>query len=271
MQFGLILACMLAASLAAQEGRFQFNAVNREAVESRLRRASRGNGERHLALRQMFEEAGCKEGLLTEQPVKNFKQPNVICTLPGELSSTMVVGAHFDMVDIGRGVVDNWSGASLLPSIYQAMAVRPRRHTFVFVGFTGEELGLYGSAHFVKQLSREQIAGTRLMLDLDSLGMSSTKLWLNGSDRKLAEVLNGVAQVLKLPLQVVNTERVGTTDSASFARKKIPTVVLHSITQENLAVLHSVRDNLDAVKMDDYYGTYRLVSAYLTYLDSTLE
>jgi Zn-dependent M28 family amino/carboxypeptidase len=202
--------------------------------------------------------------------VKNLKQPNIICTLPGELSSTMVVGAHFDMAERGMGVVDNWSGASLLPSIYQALALRPRRHTFIFVGFSGEELGLIGSRHFVKQLNREQIAVTRLMLDLDSLGMSSTKLWLNGSDRKLAEVLNGLAFAMKMPLQVVNTERIGTTDSEAFADKKIPTVSLHSITQENFRVLHSAQDNLDAVKMDDFYATYRVVCAYLTYLDAKL-
>ncbi len=271
MRFGLMLMSLLAMSGAAQEERFEFRAINREAVEARLKRVRRGNAERQLALRQIFEEAGCNESRLTEQAVKGVKQPNVICTLPGEASSTIMVGAHFDMVDIGMGVVDNWSGAALLPSIYQALAERPRRHTFVFVGFTGEERGLLGSAHFVKQMGREGVKATRLMLDLDSLGMTSTKIWLNGSDRKLAETLNALAAALKLPLQVVNTERVGTTDSAPFAEKKIPTVSLHSLTQENLSVLHSNRDNLDAVKMDDYYGTYRLVTAYLTYLDAKLD
>lgn len=271
MRFGLMFMYVLTMCAAGQQGRLEFRAVNPEAVEARLKRVPRGNAERQLTLRQMFEEAGCKERRLTEQAVKGVKQPNVICTLPGESSSTMVVGAHFDMVDNGMGVVDNWSGASLLPSIYQALAVRPRQHTFVFVGFSGEERGLLGSAHFVKQLGREGIKGTRLMIDLDSLGMTSTKIWLNGSDRKLAEALNALAAAMKLPLQAVNTERVGTTDSAPFAEKKIPTVSLHSLTQENLRVLHSNLDNVEAVKMDDYYGTYRLVTAYLTYLDARLE
>jgi hypothetical protein len=130
MRFGLMFTCLLALCAAGQQERFEFRTVKQEAVEARLRRVPRGNAERQLTLRQMFEEAGCKDSRLTEQPVKRVKQPNVICTLPGESSSTMVVGAHFDMVDMGMGVVDNWSGASLLPSIYQALAVRPRRHTF---------------------------------------------------------------------------------------------------------------------------------------------
>jgi putative aminopeptidase FrvX len=109
------------------------------------------------------------------------------------------------------------------------------------------------------------------MVDLDSLGMTSTKIWLNGSDRNFAEMLNALAAAMKLPLQVVNTERVGTTDSAPFAEKKIPTVSLHSLTQENLRVLHPNRDTLDAVNMGDYYATYRLVTAYLTYLDAKLD
>jgi hypothetical protein len=66
-RFQLVLTCILAAGAVAQQGRLEFNAVKREAVEARLQRMSRGNAERQLALRQMFEEAGCKEDRLTEQ------------------------------------------------------------------------------------------------------------------------------------------------------------------------------------------------------------
>ena len=33
-------------------------------------------------------------------------------------------------------------GASLLPSLFQALKDAPRKHTFTFVGFTNEEKGL---------------------------------------------------------------------------------------------------------------------------------
>ncbi len=60
----------------------------------------------------------------------------MICVLPGNSEKVIIVGAHFDHVSDGSGVVDNWSGASLLPSLYQALKDHPRKHTFIFIGFT---------------------------------------------------------------------------------------------------------------------------------------
>jgi hypothetical protein len=67
----------------------------------------------------VFAGAGC--GQVIEQPVKWSRQGNVVCTLPGKGEGTIVVGAHFDKSN-ALGVVDNWSGASLLPSLYQRSA-----------------------------------------------------------------------------------------------------------------------------------------------------
>jgi Zn-dependent M28 family amino/carboxypeptidase len=266
----LVAACALAVSLSAQ-GRLEYKAVKRELVQERLHRVARKNPERELTLWRMFEEAGCAGDRLAEQRVKGSRLPNLICTLPGETSAVIVVGGHFDTDEQGLGAVDNWSGASLLPSFYEALATGGRRHTFVFVGFTGEEAGLVGSRFYVRQLSREQKSSIRAMINLDCLGLSGTKIWLNGSDRTLAEMLARVAAAIGAPLAIVNADRVGTTDSASFADKKIPTVNLHSVTQAKLAILHGPKDRLDAIGMDDYYQTYVLVSAYLTYLDKKLD
>ncbi len=92
------------------------------------------NIKREQKLRQLFEEAGCLGDRLTEQAVKHVKAPNLICTLKGEMESQIIVGAHFDFVNAGRGVVDNWSGCSLLPSLFTNLRGAPRRHTFVLVG-----------------------------------------------------------------------------------------------------------------------------------------
>jgi len=42
------------------------------------------------------------------------------------------------------------------------------------------------------------------------------------------------------------------------------------VTPETLPILHNRRDNLAAVRMDDYYLTYRLIASYLAYLDEKL-
>jgi hypothetical protein len=45
-------------------------------------------------------------------------------------------------------------------------------------------------------------------------------------------------------------------------------MTLHSVTQETLPILHSDKDQLSAIRADDYYTSYRLITVFLAYLDS---
>jgi hypothetical protein len=254
----------------AQEVPVRFVQVQRDLIESRLRRVARENAERENGLKQIFMEAGCDGGRLREQPVKHQKLPNVICTLPGSSGSVIVIGAHFDHGEKGDGVVDDWSGAALLPSLFQSLNGEPRKHSIVFIGFAAEEQGLIGSDFYVKQLTPEQTAKIQVMIDLDSLGLGPTKIWLSHSDEKLANALNAIAASTKLPLAGLNADQVGDEDSTSFRKRHVPTIMLHSLTQPTLSILHSDKDNLSAIRVDDYYDSYHLLAVYLAYLDGKL-
>ncbi len=257
----------LAIALFATSLAIHFATVPREDVERRLRSFENTNFKRELQLRSLFEEAGCKGDNLTEQRVKHAQAPNVICTLPGSTGSVIVVGAHFDFVDAGQGVVDNWSGCSLLPSFFQSLKPFPRKHTYVFIGFTNEEEGLVGSKFYLHELGKEGRANIEAMVNLDSLGLTPTKIELDRADKKLANAFAGVAGSLKLPFSVVNVHGVGLSDSDSFEDAKIPTINIHSVTTMTFPILHSPRDQMRAIHLDDYYDTYLLVRAYLAYLD----
>jgi Zn-dependent M28 family amino/carboxypeptidase len=257
-------------STAAIAQSIQFSAVSQDTVEKRLAAYVSKNDKREPAVRKLFEDAGCGEEQLTEQPVKGLKAPNLICTLPGATEVVIVVGAHFDLVEAGNGVVDNWSGASLLPSLFQGLAGAPRRHTFRFIAFSGEEKGLVGSKAYVRELAKthEQVTA---MVNMDTLGLAETEVWVSHADPKLVQLMDVAATALKLPLSGMNVDRVGTTDSEPFREKKIPAITIHSLTRETLAVLHSSKDRIEAVHMDEYYRTYRLVLGYLALLDQKLD
>ena len=256
----LVLTLFAAALIAAGQ-------VPKAEIERRLRAFEDTNFKRELRLQSLFEEAGCTGDNLTEQRVKHAQAPNVICTLPGSTGSEIVVGAHFDFVDRGKGVVDNWSGCSLLPSLFQSLKETARHHTFVFIGFTNEEEGLVGSSFYVHQLGKEARRNIQAMVNLDSLGVSSTKMEVDRADKKLTTALASVAGSLKLPLGIVNVHRVGRSDSDSFQDSKIPAICIHSLTNDTWTILHSPRDQFSAIRLDDYYDTYLLVRAYLAYLD----
>lgn len=220
----------------------------------------------------MFIEAGCDNDRLNEQLMPDRKQANVICTREGGAQSVVIVGAHFDHAEeYGLGVVDNWSGASLLPSLFESLKPYSPKHAIRFIGFAEEEKGLLGSAFYVKELKQQELARVRLMIDIDSLGLGPTKVWLNHSNREMADSLALIAGRLHIPVGVVNADLVGDEDSTSFRRRHVPTLMLHSITQQTFGILHSPNDNFSQIHMDDYYDSYRLIYAYLIYIDSLLD
>jgi hypothetical protein len=195
------------AALTSFGATVHYRTLPKETIQRRIAAARYTNIDRQRTLSDLFIEAGCPADQLIEQAVKHAKVPNLICTMPGNLDSAIVVGAHFDFVDAGSGVVDNWSGAALLPSLYQSLKATPRRHRFSFIGFTDEEKGLVGSAYYVDHLSKDERREIRAMVNMDSLGTSSTKLETDRGNKQLESALALVALNFNLPLAVVNVHQ----------------------------------------------------------------
>ncbi len=267
-RFSVLLLCLSGwASLSFGQSA-QSAILDRSVIEDRLDDFPGDNQQRQKSLSQLFVEAGCEN--ISEQQVSLTSAPNTICTLKGSSNAVIVVGGHFDKVHRGDGVVDNWSGASLLPSLYQSIAVQQPRHSFVFIGFTDEEKGLVGSKHYVLNLTVEEKESIRAMINLDTLGLGPTKVWMSTADPELYRLLEEVNLDLRLPMSVYNVEGLGVSDSEAFRKAGMPTIMFHSVTRETLSLLHSERDRLDAVQLEDFYQTFQLVAAYLNHLDVTL-
>ena len=131
----------------------KYKQVNSDTVIQRLKDAPEKDSERATELKKMFAEVGCEAN---EEWVKHLHEPNIICVLPGKSDSVIVVAGHLDHAEEGDGIVDDWSGASMLPTLYQSLSDQPRAHTFVFIGFAGEEQGLVGSEFYTKHLLPER-------------------------------------------------------------------------------------------------------------------
>lgn len=264
---GLMAAAGLGSAIAADSLRFA--PVVREVVEARLKQYGGGNKGREATLKRMFADAGCVEPQLSEQVVKGSKLPNLICVLPGSSEKAIIVGAHFDHVEEGDGVVDNWSGASLLPSLYEAVKSDPRKHKYIFVGFTDEERGEVGSRHYAQKMTKEEVASAEAMVNMDTLGLAGPEVWTSHADKRLTGLFVGIAKQLDVAVKGVNVDQIGSSDSVQFEERKIPSITIHSLTQEtwNARILHTRKDRLSAMKMDDYYQTYRVIAAYVVLLD----
>ncbi|MEM7682471.1 MAG: M28 family peptidase [Planctomycetota bacterium] len=164
---------------------------------------------------------------------------------------TLVVGAHYDHLGEGPygsrapervgeahvGADDNASGTAGLLLAAAAWASRPPdsrpadERAVAFVAFTAEERGLIGSAHLVA--TPEELAfdldGAAAMLNLDMVGR------LRDDGLQLLGAGSG-GDVLRKAIRLANAGHrlrlkqsdspFGPSDHASFARKRIPSVML---------------------------------------------
>jgi Iap family predicted aminopeptidase len=118
-------------------------------------------------------------------------------------------------------------------------------------------------------MTREEVAATSAMVNMDTLGLAPTEIWGSQADRRLNSAIAFVAKQMHVPVSSVDVDGIGTTDSVSFADRKIPSITIHSLTPEawRQHILHSSKDRLSAMRLDDYYESYRLIAAYIAFLD----
>ncbi len=267
LRFALTVA--LACPLLAQGVKIEFDPVSPDVIKARLGSGPASNDARAAALHKMFDEAGCTGAMLADQAVKSGRQPNVVCTSEGQTSSTIVIGAHLDFAEGSDGVIENWSGASLLPSLFASLRSTPRKHKFVFVGFADREKGRRGSTFYVKNLGADGKGAIKAMIDVEALGLASTRIDLAQGDKSLSGKMGSIAKSLKLSVMGADNSLISDSDGRAFADAKIPVLSVHSLAPEK-KLSYSGKDTLSAINMTEYYASYRLIAAYLVYLDQTL-
>jgi len=256
--------CFLAACPAGMAQKLEYAPLEKSAVLERTKDVPASDSLRAARMRDLFADAGCNGRFLQEQP-SSSGEPNVICRLPGESDETVIVGAHYDASAASQRPFDNWTGASLLPSLYQSLRQRKRHHTFVFVAFADHGTDLAGSESFAGHMSSSESRHTEAMVNLDALGLSPTKVWASHSDKDLVHSLVIMVYSLKLPASQIDMETAGATDSEPFAARHIPRITIHSLTRQNL------EGAATPFRPNNYYDTYRLLCGYLAYLDVTLK
>jgi Peptidase family M28 len=266
-----LLVVVLVPICSAQK--FRFSQVDRSTVAERERHAPASQEERRARLRELFIQAGCARDQLSEEHLEESARVNVICRLPGKTGYTIIVGANYY-----QAAPDNWTAASLLPSLFQSLMGKRRHHTFIFVAFADGGTDLAGSQFFAGQMGHDELDRTEAMVNLDALGFSPTKIAPN-SDKDLVKDFVAVMYVLKMVASQVDISKGVHVDSEPFSSLNIPQITLHSFTQDAVADLQAQGSALPAgsapdgahFRPDFYYNSYRLLSGYLAYLDEILK
>lgn len=191
---------------------------------------------------------------------------NVAAVLEGEgpfANETIVVGAHYDHLgrgesgtlapwtkDVHNGADDNASGVSALLETARRLALggeKPARR-ILFVAFTGEERGLLGSAHFVKNppLALDSVVA---MVNMDMVGrLSDNKLIVygTGTATQFDPMIDELGQ--KYNFQITkHPEGFGPSDHSSFYARKIPVLHLFTGTHDDY---HRPSDDSEKINLE---------------------
>ena len=237
-----------------------------------------------LTLKELEMRAADSEspaGLMTETIVdavadvekKEAVTSNVIMQLEGNANAGeyVIIGAHYDHLGMGGpgsssrvpdtvavhyGADDNASGVALMIELAEKLAASKTGHarSIVFVAFSGEEMGLLGSKHFVENMGIEP-AAIDLMINLDMVGRMKEGNGLQvggvGTAAGLREsvVANSDTSAIRLTF---TSEGYGPSDHSSFYGKNIP--VLYFTTGAHLDY-HTPRDTPDKL---NYEGMVRI-------------
>jgi hypothetical protein len=203
---------------------------------------------------------------------------NVIGFLDNNAENTIIIGAHFDHLGFGgegslyrdaikaihNGADDNASGVSVLLNLAAKLITKNTGNNYLFMAFSGEEMGLLGSNYFVKNPTID-IKKVSYMINMDMVGRmkkdSTLAVYGTGTSPIFKQVLKSHNNSFKL---VQQESGVGPSDHTSFYLADIP--VLHFFTGQH-EDYHKPSD--DSEKLN--YDGMKLISEYIFNIISDLD
>jgi len=170
---------------------------------------------------------------------------NVLAWLPGQTDEYVIVGAHYDHLGRGNfdslapsqigqihpGADDNASGTAGVLELARLLA--PQRgqlkRSILFMNFSGEELGLLGSAAWVKNPTRP-LAKAVAMINMDMIGrIKDDKVYIGGvgTGSTFKTVLEQAQKDAPFKIEY-SAGGYSSSDHTSFVTKKIPVLFFFS-------------------------------------------
>lgn len=213
--------------------------------------------------------------------VKEKSADNVVGFLDNKAPYTIVIGAHYDHLGLGHdhnsldanpegkihnGADDNASGTSGVIELahYFSSNKKTEPYNFLFICFSGEELGLLGSKKWCENPDID-LKTVNYMVNMDMIGR------LNDSTNKLIVYGVGTSPVFVPLIDSINTRfsikkdsaGIGPSDQTSFYLKDIP--VLHFFTGQH-SDYHKPSDDAEKI---NYKGEVEVLQYIITLVEKT--
>ncbi|MEJ1240836.1 M20/M25/M40 family metallo-hydrolase [Chryseolinea sp. T2] len=215
---------------------------------------------------------------------KPAESNNIIAFLDNKAVNTIIVGAHYDHLGndgqgssldanpenkIHNGADDNASGVAGVLELARHYSTNKTRenNNFLFICFSGEELGLLGSKYFTEHPAVE-LEKVNYMINMDMVGRldrSTRNVFVTGTGT--SPVWQPLLQHLSSPELIIKMDSSGTgpSDHTSFYLKDIP--VLHFFTGSH-SDYHKPSDDWEKINASGEAKVLDLIIRLNSVLDS---
>ncbi|MCX8212157.1 MAG: M20/M25/M40 family metallo-hydrolase [Lewinella sp.] len=187
---------------------------------------------------------------------------NIVGYLDNGAATTVVIGAHYDHIGRGafgsrfldgpiihNGADDNASGVGALLYLAERLKTSDLKgHNFLFIAFSGEEMGLYGSKYFVKEPTID-LSEVSFMLNMDMVGrLDKERSLIIGGAGTSPTWKDAFTKITTPKMKVTTTDSgIGPSDHTSFYLADIP--ALHFFTG-NHQDYHKPSDDSEKVNFE---------------------
>lgn len=204
---------------------------------------------------------------------KNVEVRNVLGFIPGTIApdTFLVFTAHYD--HLGRmgsetyfpGANDNASGIAMMLDLarYFSKSTNQQKYSIAFIALAGEEMGLKGSAYYVKN-PFFPLENIRFLINLDMVGTGSEGITVvNGTIYPEAfatlDSINGANNYL---MNVASRGESCNSDHCPFYQKGVPSVFIYSRGKEYLEY-HNIYDLPQNLPFTEYGDIFRLLRDFI--------
>ncbi|MEO6329413.1 MAG: M28 family peptidase [Ginsengibacter sp.] len=205
---------------------------------------------------------------------------NVVGYLDNGAANTIIVGAHYDHLGYGEdhnslwtgnasihnGADDNASGTAAVIELAKMIKKKKnlKKNNYLFISFSGEELGLLGSKYFTNNPTID-ISMVNYMLNIDMIGRlnDSTKSLLiggYGTSPQWGKILSAKEKLFSIKF---DSSGAGPSDHSSFYRKDIPVLFFFTGVHNDY---HKPSDDVEKI---NFFGALQIVKYIYKIVEET--
>jgi hypothetical protein len=212
-----------------------------------------------------------------KQQITEIKLANVVGMLPGRKSADelIVFSGHYDHIgilksvdgdSIANGADDDASGTTAIIELARYFKkIKNNERGLIFVAFTAEEIGGFGSQYFSEQLNPDKVMA---MFNIEMIGKKSkwgqNAAFITGFERSsFGEILqkNLVGTPFKFnPDPYPEQNLFYRSDNATLARQGVPA---HTISTDEIDIdkfYHTVNDEFETLDVKNIVSTIRAIA-----------